>query len=83
VVVDDGSTDDTAAILHRYPDVVYVHQDNKGPSAARNAAVEHSSGEFVANFDSDDVLRRRESATRFAISWRIPRSAPCSGGRNG
>ncbi len=56
VVVDDGSIDDTAAIVGRYPDVVYVHQDNQGPSAARNAAVEHSSGEFVANFDSDDLL---------------------------
>jgi glycosyltransferase involved in cell wall biosynthesis len=56
VVVDDGSTDDTAAIVRRYPDVVYVRQDNQGPSAARNAAVEHSSGEFVANFDSDDLL---------------------------
>ena len=56
VVVDDGSTDDTATVVARYPDVVYVRQNNKGPSAARNAAVEHSSGEFVANFDSDDLL---------------------------
>jgi glycosyltransferase involved in cell wall biosynthesis len=58
VVVDDGSTDDTAAIVARYPDVVYVRQDNQGPSAARNAAAEHSSGEFLANFDSDDLLPR-------------------------
>lgn len=56
VVVDDGSTDDTATIVARYPDVVYVQQENKGPSAARNAAAEHSSGEFVANLDSDDLL---------------------------
>jgi glycosyltransferase involved in cell wall biosynthesis len=56
VVVDDGSSDDTAAVVGRYPEVVYVHQDNKGPSAARNSAVEHSSGAFVANFDSDDLL---------------------------
>src|SRR4029077_7813291 len=56
VVVDDGSTDDTAAVVRRYPDVVYLRQDNQGPSAARNAAVERSSGEFVANFDSDDLL---------------------------
>ena len=56
VVVDDGSTDDTAAVVRSYPDVVYVRQDNKGPSAARNTAVERSSGEFVANFDSDDLL---------------------------
>jgi glycosyltransferase involved in cell wall biosynthesis len=56
VVVDDGSTDDTAEVVRRYPDVLYVRQDNRGPSAARNAAVEHSSGGFVANFDSDDIL---------------------------
>jgi glycosyltransferase involved in cell wall biosynthesis len=56
VVVDDGSTDDTAEVVRRYPDVVYVQQDNQGPSAARNAAAERSSGEFVANFDSDDLL---------------------------
>jgi glycosyltransferase involved in cell wall biosynthesis len=56
VVVDDGSTDDTAAIVARYPDVVYVRQENQGPSAARNTAAENSSGEFLANFDSDDLL---------------------------
>jgi glycosyltransferase involved in cell wall biosynthesis len=56
VVVDDGSTDDTAAIVAGYPEVVYLRQENKGPSAARNAAVERSSGDFVANFDSDDLL---------------------------
>jgi glycosyltransferase involved in cell wall biosynthesis len=56
VVVDDGSTDDTAMIVSSFPEIVYVHQENQGPSAARNAAVERSSGEFVANFDSDDLL---------------------------
>ena len=56
VVVDDGSTDATPEIVRGYPEVAYVHQENQGPSAARNAAVEHSSGEFVANFDSDDLL---------------------------
>lgn len=56
VVVDDGSTDDTPAIVGQYPQVIYVRQANAGPAAARNAAAARSSGDFVANFDSDDLL---------------------------
>jgi glycosyltransferase involved in cell wall biosynthesis len=52
VVVDDGSADDTATIVARYPDVVYVHQDNKGPSAARNSAL-NTVWTPVANLDSE------------------------------
>jgi glycosyltransferase involved in cell wall biosynthesis len=56
VVVDDGSTDETAEIVKSFPGVVYVRQENQGPAAARNTAVAHSRGEFVANLDSDDLL---------------------------
>jgi glycosyltransferase involved in cell wall biosynthesis len=58
VVVDDGSTDDTRAIVERYSEVIYVRQANEGPAAARNAAAARSSGDFVANLDSDDLLPR-------------------------
>jgi lipopolysaccharide transport system permease protein len=56
VVVDDGSTDDTAAVVARYPDVKYVRQENQGLGAARNAGIRHATGEFVVFLDADDRL---------------------------
>jgi len=55
VVCDDGSTDGTADILAAHPAVRVVRQENSGPSAARNAAIEASRGELVALFDADDL----------------------------
>ena len=55
VVCDDGSTDRTAEILGAYPVVRVVRQENSGPSAARNAAIAASHGDFVAFFDADDL----------------------------
>jgi alpha-1,6-rhamnosyltransferase len=56
IVVDDGSQDRTGDIVQSFPEVEYIRQENAGPSAARNAAFSRSKGEFVANFDADDVL---------------------------
>lgn len=56
IVCDDGSTDETADVIRSFPNATYVRQENQGPAAARNTAVAHSSGELVANLDSDDVL---------------------------
>ncbi len=55
IVVDDGSTDDTATILHRYGDrIIPVHQSNQKLSAARNNGVAASKGKYIAFLDSDD-----------------------------
>jgi glycosyltransferase involved in cell wall biosynthesis len=55
VVVNDGSTDDTASVLARYGDRIrVVTQPNRGLSAARNAGVRASAGEYVAFLDDDD-----------------------------
>jgi len=56
VVVDDGSTDQTAEIVQALGEkVVYRRQSNAGPIVARNLGVASSSGKFVAFLDHDDL----------------------------
>lgn len=56
IVVDDGSTDDTAQKLIAYGDrIVYLYQPNSGEAAARNTGISHSKGELIAFLDSDDI----------------------------
>ncbi|HUQ64420.1 MAG TPA: glycosyltransferase [Acidimicrobiales bacterium] len=59
IVVDDGSTDHTASVVAEYPDVVYLHQANAGPSAARNRGWSEARGEVVAFTDDDTVPDHR------------------------
>lgn len=58
VVVNDGSTDDTRAILSRFKDprVKIISQPNRGASSARNAAFSAANGDFVIYFDADDIM---------------------------
>jgi glycosyltransferase involved in cell wall biosynthesis len=53
IVVDDGSTDDTAAVA-RTLDAVVLRQQNAGVSRARNAGLGAAHGEFVVFLDADD-----------------------------
>jgi glycosyltransferase involved in cell wall biosynthesis len=56
IIVDDGSTDGTAAILERYRDrAILLRQAQRGAYAARNLALRHAGGELVAFIDSDDA----------------------------
>ena len=60
VLVDDGSTDESAAICDRYAAedsrVVVIHKTNGGVSTARNAGIEAASGDYIMFLDADDVL---------------------------
>ncbi|MFN2555475.1 MAG: glycosyltransferase family 2 protein [Nitriliruptorales bacterium] len=53
IVVDDGSTDDTAAIARRHPRVKLVEIEHAGLSVARNEGFRAATGELVAYLDSD------------------------------
>jgi glycosyltransferase involved in cell wall biosynthesis len=56
LVVDDGSTDGTAAIVDDFgPPVRRIAQPNRGVSRARNAGIEAAAGRFVAFLDADDL----------------------------
>jgi len=55
IVVDDGSTDETATLLKdHYPQVIYLFQSNQGVSAARNHGITKATGSWIAFLDSDD-----------------------------
>ncbi len=55
IVVDDGSTDDTAQCLAPYMDRIrYVHQQNGGISSARNRGIQQAQGTLIAFIDADD-----------------------------
>jgi glycosyltransferase involved in cell wall biosynthesis len=58
IVVDDGSADNTAEVVRSISDsrLKYIHQGNRGVSAALNTAWRAASGEFVAMLGSDDVM---------------------------
>jgi glycosyltransferase involved in cell wall biosynthesis len=76
VVVDDGSTDDTAEIVSALAAsdgrITYLAQAAAGPSAARNAGLAATSGEFVQFLDADDFLGPRKLAHQLDVFARHP-----------
>ena len=78
IVVDDGSTDDTRALLQPFGQrIAYVHQDNQGVSAARNTGLRLARGELIALLDSDDLWKPAKLARQVAFFHAQPEAQIC------
>jgi len=53
ILVNDGSTDDTPGIAARFPEVITIHQENKGLSESRNVGLRAATGRIIAYTDAD------------------------------
>lgn len=61
IIVDDGSVDNTKAILQEYSNdsrIKYLYQENGGVCAARNTGAKQAKGEFIIFLDSDDTVEK-------------------------
>ena len=67
IVVDDGSTDDTAARLEHFQDrIVYHRRANGGVAASRNSGIDAARGELIAFLDGDDLWAPEKLAVQVA-----------------
>ncbi len=81
IVIDDGSTDGTADLLKTYEDrLTVIRQANKGVSAARNAGIRRSSGEYIALIDSDDTWDSHKISCQVAFFESHPEALICQTG---
>ena len=71
ILIDDGSTDNSGkmcdAFAEKFHEVRACHQQNKGPSAARNLGLEVASGQYIAFVDSDDYVGK--GSVERILSW--------------
>ncbi|NWG74970.1 MAG: glycosyltransferase family 2 protein [Rubrivivax sp.] len=79
IVVNDGSTDDTAAVLAGYGSAIrVVDQRNGGMSNARNAGIRAARGEFIAFLDADDWWLPTKLGRQVALMRERPGLGFCS-----
>lgn len=76
ILVDDGSTDQTPAIINQYgrkdSRIVVIHKKNTGPADSRNAGLRAARGEWIAILDSDDIALPTRLADQVAFFEKSP-----------
>ena len=73
IVVDDGSTDDTAHVIRPFlPRIRYERRSHQGLAAARNEGIRLAQGDYVALLDADDVWLPDKIAVQMEIATRHP-----------
>lgn len=83
IMVDDGSTDRSGEICRRMAErdqrFRYLHQENAGPSSARNRALTQARGERILFLDSDDVLHPSALRSLHRVAERTGCEVVCCG----
>lgn len=80
IVVDDGSTDDTARLVanyiqaHKDQPIHYLHIKNGGLSNARNVGIKHSKGKYLQFLDADDLIQ----PDKLKVQTQLLTSIPCA-----
>lgn len=87
IVVDDGSTDDTADMIKKKRGecsyrLIYVYQKNRGRAAARNHGVQSSHGEYIIFLDDDRVVKRDYIKNHMKAHYSSDRDCVVLGKRN-
>lgn len=79
IIVDDGSTDNTAEVIRSFSDprIRYLHQKNAGQSSARNAAIAVARGKYIALLDHDDIFYPNKLAEQVAYMEAHPDCGFC------
>lgn len=80
IVIDDGSTDDTPAVMEQFRGkVLYRRQENRGVAEALNAGIQLAKGEYVSLVAADDALYPNAMQTQVALLDRFPTAAMVHG----